>query len=119
MADCGKLAKTDVQKAVDLVAGIIRTAGQSALVYGLKQNRLVEQKAAEYSDDEAQMLSASQQNFLKNIGLDSDTPDADANEVEEDLESSPDSKWSNAFFAMSCIDNIFVKCDSAQLSKML
>jgi hypothetical protein len=53
MADCGKLAKSDVQKAVELIAGVVRAAGESALVYSMKQSKILEKKAAEYSDDDA------------------------------------------------------------------
>jgi len=53
MADCGKLAKSDVQKAVELIAGVVRAAGESALVYSMKQTKILEKKAAEYSDDDA------------------------------------------------------------------
>jgi len=43
---------------------------------------------------------------LKNIGLDSDDEVGVKNEEEK-----VEDKWSNAYFSINCLENIFAKCN--------
>jgi hypothetical protein len=87
IADCGKLQKQDILSTLGLLNGILDSA---ALKAGLQQ----EQQSDSEQEDKT--------GFLKEIGLQSD--ESEKEEAED--------KWTNAYFAMHCLENIFEKCQT-------
>ena len=52
-------------------------------------------------------MNPEQAEFLKGIGLESSDDEAMESEPEED-------QWSNVYFSMNCLENIFAKCGQSK-----
>jgi len=57
------------------------------------------------------MLNTDQIKFMKGIGLDSSSEDGDEEMKSQGADDDESTKWSNAYFSISCLENIFEKCD--------
>ena len=65
-------------------------------------------KKQEVAEDESDDINPQQAQFLKGIGLESSS-----DEVMEEEEQVED-QWSNVYFSMNCLENIFAKCNQSR-----
>lgn len=101
-AECGKLTSADIDRTVEFTADIISKHSKNA-------NKLAQKR----DDGEVDELEINPVNaaFLKGIDLGDSSEVEDVDTEEEELDEH-DAKWSNAYLAVSSLENLFTSCDN-------
>ena len=104
-AECGKLTSADIDRTVEFTAFIITKHAKNANKLALKRDD------GEVDELEINPVNAA---FLKGIDLGDSSEVEDVDTEEEELDEH-DAKWSNAYLAVSSLENLFTSCDNQQI----